>query len=31
MGGAMAFIFLLCFIGQLTGGYIMDRWRNAGA
>lgn len=31
MGGAMAFIFLLCFIGQLTGGYIMDRWRNSGA
>lgn len=31
MGGAMAFIFLLCFVGQLTGGYIIDRWRNSGA
>jgi len=30
MGGAMAIIFLVCFIGQLTGGYIMDKWRNAG-
>lgn len=31
MGGAMAFIFLLCFVGQLTGGYIIDRWRSSGA
>ncbi|HEY0210651.1 MFS transporter [Acerihabitans sp.] len=30
MGGAMAIIFLCCFAGQLTGGYIMDRWRNSG-
>ena len=31
MGGAMAIIFLLCFAGQLTGGYIMDKWRSKGA
>lgn len=31
MGGAMALIFLLCFVGQLTGGYIMDKWRSKGA
>lgn len=30
MGGAMAIIFLLCFVGQLTGGYIMDKWRARG-
>lgn len=26
----MALLFILCFIGQITGGYIMDRCRKAG-
>lgn len=30
MGGAMALIFLLCFAGQLAGGFIMDKWRSRG-
>lgn len=31
MGNAMAFIFIMSFIGQMTGGYIMDKWRLSGA
>lgn len=31
MGNAMAIIFIMCFVGQLTGGYIMDKWRLSGA
>lgn len=30
MGLAMAVLFLLCFIGQMTGGYVMDKLRKAG-
>lgn len=30
MGGAMTVMFLLCFVGQQLGGFIADRWRNAG-
>ncbi|ARU92934.1 MFS transporter [Tatumella citrea] len=30
MGMAMAFIFFLCFIGQMLGGYLMDKLRKRG-
>ncbi|MFW6586389.1 MFS transporter [Acinetobacter baumannii] len=31
MGSAMAIIFIMSFVGQMTGGYIMDKWRQSGA
>ncbi|XBS70398.1 MFS transporter [Acerihabitans sp. KWT182] len=30
MSGTMGLLFILCFIGQLTGGYVMDRLRKLG-
>ncbi len=30
MGGAVALMFFLCFIGQQLGGVLADRWRKAG-
>lgn len=30
MGGAMAIMFLLCFVGQQIGGFIADKWRKSG-
>ena len=30
MGNAIAIIFIVCFIGQMLGGYIMDKWQQSG-